>query len=283
MARPRLTEDQYKQYQEQRIYDKKLYKVLIFSDPHGWLADLRALRCINLILQSNKFDEVIINGDVGDFPYISRHTNRLYDSGVLSGYSEIAEIDYIREQILSPLRLSTKAKIRLRLGNHDERVTKPYLLNKGQLASLAKLYKHFDTTKYEEMLQLSENGIDYDPEDVYSLFDIFDIVHGLSIAKNASEKNIVEYFNSGSSGHTHKLSPKHFSNRKGNHIWYESGCTRLLDKVEYFPTGRVADWQQGFIEVAFLKEGKDIKFFGNAYLIDKGMCYYNKNLYNGNK
>jgi len=68
--RPRFNKTQTEWWQQKQLFDKQLYKVLIFSDCHGWLADLSALRCINQVLQHNKFDEVIINGDVTDMPYI---------------------------------------------------------------------------------------------------------------------------------------------------------------------------------------------------------------------
>ena len=85
---------------------------MIFSDCHGWLADLKALGAINQVLQHNHFDEVIINGDVLDLPYISRHTKKLFEDGILSGYTEVKEVEYTHEQILKPLRLSTDAKIK---------------------------------------------------------------------------------------------------------------------------------------------------------------------------
>ena len=86
-VRPRLTETEYNWWQLREFYNKKLYKVLFFSDPHGWLADLSSLRCINQVLQHNKFDEVCCNGDIIDAPYISRHTAKLYEDGILNGYS----------------------------------------------------------------------------------------------------------------------------------------------------------------------------------------------------
>ena len=98
-VRPRLSETEYNWWQLKQLYDKKMYKVLFFSDPHGWLADLKALRCINKVLQHNEVNEVCINGDVCDFPYINRHTKKLYDDGILQGYSEIKEVEYCNEQI----------------------------------------------------------------------------------------------------------------------------------------------------------------------------------------
>lgn len=276
--RVRFNETQTDWWQQKQLFDKQLYKVLIFSDCHGWLADLSALRCINKVLQHNKFDEVIINGDVTDMPYISKHNQKLYQEGILKGYTEVGEIEYTKEQILKPLRLSTDAKIRVRLGNHDERITNPYNLGDKQLARLAILYKNYNSTKYNEMLSLKESdGYIYDESDVYNLFNIFDVTHGLSLNKSAAEKNIFEYMGSGSTGHTHRLNSKYLTNRKNPYVWLESGCTRLTKEVEFFPTGKTADWQQGFIEVVFTKDS----FFAQPTLILNGECYYNGIIYKG--
>lgn len=278
-----LSEKETRYWQEKRLWDNKLYKVLIFSDPHGWLADLTALRCVNKILQTEHFDEVCINGDVGDFPYISRHNKKLYEDGLLAGYSEVEEIIYIKEQILKPLRLSTDAKIRFRLGNHDERITNPYNLSQEQMARLATLYKHYNTCDYDMMLGVTEaDGYIYDPSTVFTYFDMFDVTHGLSLAKNASEKNIYEYMSSGTTGHTHRLNSKYLTNRKKPYVWFESGCTRIKEEVEYLPTGKIADWQQGFVVVTFFKEGDNVRFYGQTNLILDGRCYYNGILYDGN-
>jgi hypothetical protein len=281
--RPRLKENEYNQIQLKRLYDKKLYRVLFFSDPHGWLADQNALRCINQVAGHNRFDEVCINGDLGDYPYISRHGSKLYEEGILSGYSEIKEIDYIKEQILNPLRLSTDANIRIRLGNHDERITRPLNIGQAQLARLAILYKHFQTTDYKTMLGLKEtDGYTYDAEDVCTYFDMFDVVHGLSLSKNAPEKNLQEYMSSGCSGHTHRLHPYYKTNRKKPYVWFELGHTRIGEQVEYFPTAKIPDWQQGFVCVSFYTEGEKVRFFGEPVSIIEGQCYYNGIVYSGN-
>lgn len=279
--RPRLTETEFNQYQLKKFFDKKLYKVLLFSDPHGWLADLKVLRCINKVLQYNKFDEVCINGDIVDMPYVSKHTNKLFEDGILAGYSEIKEIEYTNEQILKPLRLSTDAAIRIRTGNHDERITKPFLLGEKQLSKLAILYKNFETTQLEKMLDIkTEDGFVYDPSDVYTYFDKFDVTHGLSLAKNASEKNIFEYMGSGATGHSHRLNSKYLTNRKAPYVWYELGCTRITEQVEYLPTGKIADWQNGFVSIVFMQDADKVRFYGQQIPIIEGKCYYNGILYN---
>jgi predicted phosphodiesterase len=281
--RPRLSETQNNYWQLKKLYDKKLYKVLLFSDPHGWLADLSALRCINQILQHNNFDEVCINGDIVDLPYISRHSSKLYEDGILAGYGEVKEIEYTKEQILNPLRLSTDANIRVRIGNHDERIVKPVNIQQSQLARLAILYKNFETTQFETMLGLKESeGYIYDASDIYTYFDKFDVTHGLSLAKNAPEKNIQEYMSSGATGHTHRLNSKYLTNRKAPYVWLELGCTRLIQQVEYFPTGKVADWQNGFATVFFYTEGDKVRFYAQPHIIIEGRCYFNGVVYDGN-
>lgn len=282
-SRPRMNETDYDVYKQKKITDNKVYRVLFCSDHHGWLCDLKATRVINKVLQHNKFDEVNINGDLIDLPYLSAHNRKLYGEGILKGYSEVAEIEYTVEQILKPLRASTKAKIRLRLGNHCNRIVTPYLLGTSQLANLAILYKHFCTTDLSEMLSLKELNIDYDPSSCANYFGIFDCVHGLSLAKTASEKNIMSYMSSGTSGHTHRLSNHYISNKKGDYAWFQSGCLRLREEVEYLPTGVIADWQHGFVSVTFYEEspGKYL-FFGESVPIIDYKCHYNGIIYDGN-
>jgi len=259
--------------------NKGRFKALWFSDCHGWLADMKALGCINNILKDNKFDEVGINGDIVDMPYISAHARRLHEDGILSGYSEIGEIEYTRDQILRPLRLSTKANIVIRIGNHDERITKPFLLSKSQLATLQVMYKKFNTQSFDEMLGLKKLKMEYDPSPIRSYFNMFDIVHGLSLAKSAQEKNIMEYMGSGASGHSHRLGIKYITNKRNPYCWLEMGCTRIKESVEYIPTAKMTDWQSGFIDVEFVMTKNGIMFFATPYIIINGTCMYNGTLY----
>lgn len=263
-------------------YKQEKFKVLIFSDCHGWLADLRALRCINKVLQKNHFDEVVINGDLIDMPFISKHTQKLYTEGILKGYTEVGEIEYTKDQILKPLRLSTSANIRIRLGNHCERITKPNLLSDKQLQKLAIVYKNYQTTKLDEMLGITkEDGYIYDPADVHTYFDKFTLVHGLSLANNASEKNIQEYMSSGSSGHTHRLGVYIKTNRKAPYAWLQSGHTRVGEEVEYFPTGKIPNWQQGFNVVTFYRHDGEMFFHWEVCQIIDGRTMYSGEFYSG--
>jgi hypothetical protein len=280
--RPRLTEKENNYHQLKKLFDKKLYKVLLKSDEHGWLADLRVQRCINKVLQVNNFDEVAMLGDLMDLPYVSRHEKKLFDSGILQGYSEVKEVEYTKEQILKPIRLSTEAKIRFIPGNHDERITKPHLNSKGQLARLHVLFKEYKTTEYQQLLSFEEFGIEWDEKDFINWFDIFTGVHGLSLAKNAGEKNIYEYMGSGASGHSHRLNYIPITNRNNPYVWIECGCGRIRTEVEYFPTGRIPNWQNGFTVIHFYTIGNGVFFFAQPIQVIEGRCLYNGIVYDGN-
>jgi predicted phosphodiesterase len=281
--RPRLRETEYNYLQNKRLTDQKTWTVLLKSDEHGWLTDLGVQRCINKVLQANQFDQVALLGDLGDWPYISRHEKKLYGDGTLNGYSEIEEARYIREQILAPLRHSTKAQISFIPGNHDERITKPNLLSTGQLARLNVLYNDRNATRLQDLLGFNEYGVEWDGiSDSINWFDKFIGVHGLSLAKNAPERNIQQYWGSGASGHTHRLQSKYVTNRETSHAWLEIGCGRLKTAVEYFPTGIVPDWQHGFGTVSFWRDNGKVRFYAQAIPIVENTCFYNGVRYDGN-
>jgi hypothetical protein len=280
--RPRLSETEFNWWQLKKLTDRNRYSVLVKSDEHGWLTDQTVQRCINRVLQNNHFDEVALLGDLMDLPYVSRHEKKLFDDGILAGYSEIKEVEYTKEQILNPLRLSTDARIRFIPGNHDERITKPHMNSKSQLARLAVLFKEYKSTEYQKILSFDDYGIEWDGKDFINWFDVFTGVHGLSLSKNAGEKNIYEYMGSGASGHSHRLNYKPITNRNNPYVWLEIGCGRVRTEVEYFPTGKIPDWQHGFATIHFYTINKEVYFFAEPHQVIDGMCMYNGVLYDGN-
>ena len=227
-----------------------IYKLLVLSDIHGVFMDHKAWACTLSVIANNKFDEIVLNGDILDFPLISKHDKKLFDTEVMKGYSEVAEIEFTKKYILQALReVAPDTKIVFRLGNHEERLTQ----GKYAVASerLAKLFKHYNTSELNQMLELNALNIEYDPSDVRTYFDQFEVVHGLSLAKTAPRNNINMYMGSGTSGHSHRLNCTYIRNKKNPYVWVESGCLRTVENVEYLPTAMVADWMQGFVTVTF--------------------------------
>lgn len=260
----------------------KQYRVLICSDIHGVLVDSPSFNCLLEVLRDNKFDEVVLNGDVIDLPYLSKHDKRLIEEGDLKNYSEVSEIEFAKKNILRPLREATNARIVYRLGNHEERITSPKILSTTQLGRLAILTHHYNSVKLDEMLELEKIGIEYDPNPIRKYFGgIFNLVHGLSLAQGAPKKNIYMYMSSGSSGHSHRLNSTYLTNFDNPYVWVESGCLRKTKEVEYLPTAIVPDWQNGFADVTFdLSRGDDnVRFFAKTYPIINGATEYNGKIY----
>jgi Icc-related predicted phosphoesterase len=234
-------------------------KVIICSDIHGIYLDQKAVDAFIRVVKVGKFDEVVINGDTYDFPLLSRHSQRLIRSGMLKDYSESKEIELVKEKVLKPLREATKGKIILRLGNHDERAYYPYSISQSQLERLIGLWDQYGTRNFDEMIGTKEIGF--------------------SLAKKAAEKNILERMNSGSSGHTHRLNSTYINNAGHPHCWMESGHLRQGENVEYFPTAKTPDWQQGFVTVRFdMDKNTNVNdkaiFFARTHPIINGRAEY---------
>jgi len=256
--------------------NKGLFKVLVLSDIHGVFIDNKAWQVVLSVVKNNEFDEIVLNGDILDFPLISKHDKKLFQIPVMQNYSEVLEIEFTKKAILKPLRdAAPDANIVFRLGNHEERLTE----GKYSVAAerLAKLFKHYNTSELDQMLDLKSMNIEYDPAEVRNYFDKFDIVHGLSLAKTAPRNNINMYMGSGTSGHSHRLNSTYVKNKKHPYVWMESGCLRTIDNVEYLTTANVADWMQGFVTVVFDSESD--YFYSKTHPIVNGSCEFNGVVY----
>jgi hypothetical protein len=260
----------------------KLYRVLIVSDVHGVFMDLNVIACLFRVLKGNHFDEIILNGDILDFPLISKHSSkiRLNQLEATRNYTEVGEIEFTIENFLKPLRaVAPQSRIVFRLGNHSERVTNPLAISKEQIVRLQVLQNHYNTIKLDEMLRLSDLNIEYDPSPVRNMFGVFNVVHGLALSSNASELNIREFSSSGSSGHSHRLSTFYKKNRDRNDVWLESGCLRIADNIEYIATAKSVNWANGFVDVLFDLNDTSTPFFGKTTHIFKGKCCFNGYMY----
>jgi len=256
--------------------EQGLYKLLVLSDLHGVFLDNKAWNIVLEIIKNNKFDEIVLNGDILDFPFISKHDRKLFEVPVLQNYSEVLEIEFTKKAILKPLRdAAPDAKIVFRLGNHEERLTQ----GKYTVAAerLAKLFKHYNSSELDEMLELQSFNIEYDPKEVRDYFGKFEVVHGLSLAKTAPRNNINMYMGSGTSGHSHRLNSTYIRNKKSPYVWVESGCLRTINDVEYLNTAMVADWMQGFVTVTF--DNDSDLFFSKTHPIVNGSCEFNGVVY----
>lgn len=186
-------------------------EVIVGSDFHSWFVDPFALRVFLDTIKMVQPDIVVLNGDVFDFPQISRHRK-------LPGHFNLNlqdEIDWGRKHILEAVRKAApKAEILLVIGNHEYRLV-------NYLADTAPEFAALRTLKFGELFGLDELEIGlvvrqnflapYDrqkkrelQENWYVIEDCLVATHGISCAKFAADEQIKRYQKSGTSGHTHR-------------------------------------------------------------------------------
>lgn len=186
-------------------------EVIVGSDFHSWFVDPFALRVFIDTIEMVQPDVVVLNGDVFDFPQISRHRK-------LPGHFNLNlqdEIDYGREHILKAVRMAApKAEILFVIGNHEYRLV-------NYLADTAPEFAALRTLKFGELFGLDEFEIGlvvrqnflapYDKLKKRELQENWVIIgetlvatHGISCAKFAADEQLKRYQKSGTSGHTHR-------------------------------------------------------------------------------
>lgn len=197
-----------------------VFHVVVGSDFHSSFVDPFALRVWKDVLRIVNPSQVVLNGDVFDFPQISRHRK-------LPGHFSLSlqeEIEFGREKILRPTREACPdANILFVIGNHEYRLVN-YLADVApQLADLAvydasgaKIPLSFSNLFGLESLKIGlvcrQNFLaPYEAqrkrelaENWVVIADCLAITHGTSTAQFAAAEQLKTYQMSGTSGHTHR-------------------------------------------------------------------------------
>ena len=252
-------------------------RVLILSDLHGPFLDSRCWKIVLNVIGDWKPDTIILNGDVADFSQISRHDRKIRFKG---GEYDVPwdlyeEIMFIRHQILDPLRKAAgKAKIIFRKGNHEQRWDDIAASNPGALEEMLVTARRLQSFELPDILQFKKFVITYDPKPIMLLHDLFTVIHGVKTSKMAPRDNL-RLFGSGTSGHTHRLGVWTDVMHGKLQGWFESGCLRNIDDVEYLPFGSAPDWGNGFLTLYINKK----RFFCNTHMIIGRQCVFNGKTY----
>ena len=197
------------------LYEKaagrKHLEVLIGSDFHSYFVDPFALDVLIDTAKMVQPDIVVLNGDVFDFPQISRHRQ-------LPGHFTLnlqAEIDFGREKIIRRVREACPgAQIDLVIGNHEFRLV-------NYLADTAPALASLRTIEFNRLLEIEDLEINLvcrssflsptkadrkrDQQENWNVIGgCFITTHGTSIAKFAAEAQMRRFQMSGTSGHTHR-------------------------------------------------------------------------------
>lgn len=253
-------------------------RVLIASDLHGCYLDKQAYRVFLGVCKEFEWDHCYLNGDVCDFTQLSSHDKKVgkYQRDFQDDFSLDEELLFIKTDIFSPLRKALgKAKITMRLGNHDTRYLSIAENNPSALGELLKTMRKNQSLYLEDVLALDKFKIQlsYNPED--TLFNSFTLVHGVKTSKNVARQNLMAY-GCGTSGHSHRMGC-YTENQRGRVAgWWESGCLRTTKNIEYLPFGARVDWSQGFLELHIHPSGE---FHCLPHFIINGKTWVNGQLF----
>jgi hypothetical protein len=250
-------------------------RILIASDCHSVFLDRRAWNVFLAVCESARPDRVILNGDVMDCTSISDHARRveLFNPDVLEDYSFDAEIAFTHERILKPLRKAIgRAKLELRLGNHEMRFLRPNKANPAALAEIVKTCTKRRATRLEELLKLDKLAATLSYNHVDELYGTFTLIHGVKFSANAAHQNLLRY-GSGTSGHSHRANCHTQAMRRDLQGWWESGCMRSCKNVEYLPHGDVPDWANAFLSLTINR--RTGVFFCKTHFIIQGATEFN--------
>ena len=217
------------------------------------------------VLADTKPDFIEINGDLLDFSTISRHRE-----SVSGNYNEsINECLQAGFEILADYRAAApNARIRLKRGNHDERLHYAVIDQVPGLKNITAADEQTPALSLANLLHLDRLHIEYVDEE-WSLAKTritpkLTVRHGTSTAKNAPEEMLSKLAHSSIQGHTHRLSwrartewddaSEHepFTVRGA----FEHGTMATLQGGLGYVPGGEPQWQNGFLMVHTWPDGR---------------------------
>lgn len=230
---------------------KRTYTI---GDHHAPRNDKTFHRLFVQLLRDDQPDSIEVNGDLMDFPSVSRHrTEDAYNHaaneclkgglGILRDYRDACP----------------NAKITLKRGNHDNRLFYYSKDNAPEIENIAPGGgEALDGTEdkrpwhnLERLLYLKELHIDYVDEDwaqaETEINDRLSTVHGHTTTKNPGAKILADFTGSTIQNHTHRFSlffkTSHNSDGPETRMAGEAGCACELDGAG-LGYHRNPDWQQ---------------------------------------
>jgi hypothetical protein len=216
---------------------KKKLSFLTMSDLHSHFCNPFALRVCQDINKKLKPDGIRLNGDVVDFPSLSRHRH-------FPGHFPMTiqdEINWAKREVFAPLRKNNpRSDIKFLMGNHDIRLVTAMADNGPMFASLdsASFAENFELDTYKiglvcrsNFLFLSAKQRERDiAQNWETLFSedgrmLFTWVHGWLAGKDAPRKHARAFMTNGTNGHIHKREEiSEGSYATGVIDWYQTPC-----------------------------------------------------------
>lgn len=231
-----------KEYPHRAQLDVKNGLVLVGSDFHIWPgSESVALRAFKKLAKELKPAAVILNGDVLDFPKISRHP----PIGWERAPSPVEEIEAAQDHLNDIVQAIPRGCRKLwPLGNHDARF-------ETRLATVASEYKGLKGIHLSDHFPLWEKG--------WSAWINNDVVvkHRWKGGVHATHNNAVGSGKTMVTGHLHSQKVTPYTDYNGTRYGIDTGCVADPDHkafVDYTEDGP-KNWVSGFAVLKF-KDGR---------------------------
>lgn len=226
---------------------------LVINDIHFPHHVPKLLHLILRFCAGTHLDEVVINGDMVDFPSLSSK----FDQAPLDPAGLDKEIRHVRTFLLD-LRAVVPAdcKITWLGGNHEDRLWR-FLCKKRQTwLALGKRATALvtDALSFESLFGLGEFGVTYKPYGDDHKLGNLTVTHGDIVRAHSAYSARGTFEKAGVStlvGHTHRLGAHFKTNKAGIHGVWENGCLCTL-KPDYMKN---PDWQHGFAVIHVADSG----------------------------
>lgn len=238
---------------------------IVCGDHHAPHHDTTLHKLFLEVLRDVKPDFIELNGDLLDFSTVSRHRE-----SVSGNYNDsINACLKAGFEILADYRAAApNARIRLKRGNHDERLHYAVIDQVPGLKGITAADEEVPALSLRNLLHLDRLHIEYVDEE-WSLAKTritpkLTVRHGVSTAKNAPEEMLRKLAHSSIQGHTHRLSWRAvtewddaseddpFTVRGA----FEHGTMATMKGGLGYTPGGEPQWQNGFLMVHTWPDGR---------------------------
>ena len=188
-----------------REQKERVHTAVVISDHHAPHEDRTFHQLFCTFLKDEQPDLIEVNGDLLDFSDISRHRPR---EGWNQSVNECLSAAY---SILRDYREACPdSVIRLKRGNHDERLHHALIDNLKQLHKVMAPGEEVPALSLRRLLHLDHLHIEYVDEEwdraKTRIGKRLTAMHGYTTSRNASEQMLTKLSGSTVQGHTHRLS-----------------------------------------------------------------------------
>ena len=233
-----------KEYSQRTTLDVKNGCVIIGSDFHLWPGNESvALRAFKKFCKDEKPSAVILNGDVLDFPQISRHP----PIGWQSTPTVLEEIEAAQDHLNDIVKAAPRGCHKIwTLGNHDCRF-------ETRMATVANEFKGLKGTTLEDHFPLWKRG--------WSAWINNEVVvkHRFKGGIHAVYNNTLNAGKTMVTGHLHSQKVTPFTDYNGTRYGVDAGCIASTDHQAFtdYTEDNPKNWISGFVVLTF-KDGRQM-------------------------